>query len=80
VSGTVTVYQDNGSGSFIAKPGTVDTTTGLFTPSTNWTANRALKASFEFDVPVRFASDDMPASYDTRNAITTSAELIEDFT
>lgn len=79
VAGTVTVYQDNGYGTFVEKPGTIDTTTGLFTPTTNWTAGRALKASFEFDVPVRFASDEMPAAIENFRTITTSCELIEVF-
>lgn len=79
VAGTTTVYQDNGSGVFVAKAGSIDTTTGLFTPTTNWTAGRALKATFEFDVPVRFASDEMPASYDDLEAINTNCELVEDF-
>jgi uncharacterized protein (TIGR02217 family) len=78
-AGTIVVYQDNGSGTFVAKPGTTDLTTGLFTPSTAWTAGRALKASFEFDVPVRFASDEMPSSWDNKQAINTQCELVEDF-
>lgn len=79
VSGTVVVYQDNGSGVFVVKAGTVDTTTGLFTPSTNWTAGRAIRATFEFDVAVRFASDEMPSAWENKQAISTQAELIEDF-
>lgn len=79
VAGTIAVYQDNGAGTFVLKAGTTDPTTGLFTPSTAWTAGRALKASFEFDVPVRFASDEMPSSWDNKQAISTNAELVEDF-
>lgn len=79
VAGTVTVYQADGAGGFVAKPGTIDTTTGLFTPSTNWTAGRALKGTFEFDVAVRFSSDQMPSSYDRIEGISTTAELEEDF-
>jgi uncharacterized protein (TIGR02217 family) len=78
-AGTITVYQDNGSGVFVAKPGTTDTTTGLFTPTTNWTAGRAVKASFEFDTPVRFVGDELPSSWDNKRAINTQAQLIEDF-
>lgn len=79
VAGTVTVYQDNGSGVFVAKAGTVSTITGLFTPTTNWTAGRALKASFEFDVPVRFADDELASAYVNKDAISSPCELIEVF-
>lgn len=74
VAGTVTVYQNG-----IAKAGSIDTTTGLFTPSTNWTAAAALTATFEFDVPVRFISDDIPATAEDYRLTTASAELIEVF-
>lgn len=74
VAGTVTVYQNG-----VAKPGTIDTTTGLFTPTTNWTLGATLTGSFEFDVPMRFESDEMPSSYDEANAINTTVTLIEDF-
>ena len=63
----------------VVKSGTYDTTTGLFTPSTNWTAATALTWTGEFDVAVRFASDDLPSQYDNYGAITVSAELVEDF-
>lgn len=79
-SGTITVYQDDGAGNFVAKAGTTDTTTGLFTPDTNWTASRALKATFEFDVPVRFADDELPIEYMHYPAIfEADVNLIEDF-
>jgi len=76
---SVLMYQDNGSGTFVLKAGTTDATTGLFTPSTNWTAGRALRATFDFYVPVRFVSDELPSSYDGPNAVTVQAELIEVF-
>lgn len=79
VAGTVTMYQDNGSGTFVAKAGTIDTATGLFTPTTNWTSGRALKATFQFDVPVIFSSDELPSTYDEYKAITTDIEVEEDF-
>lgn len=63
----------------VIKAGTLDTTTGLFTPSTAWTPGEALTASFEFDVPVRFASDDFPAAWENKQAISTPCELVEDF-
>lgn len=78
VSGTVTVYQDTGSGP-IAKPGTIDTTTGLFTPSTAWTAAAVLTGDFEFDLAVRFNGDRMPSAVESVNKIVTDAEFIEDF-
>lgn len=80
VAGTVTVYQDDGAGNFIAKLGAIDTTTGLFIPTTAWTAGRALRADFEFDIAVRFVSDEFPATFESsQNYITANAELIEDF-
>lgn len=79
VAGTVTVYQDDGAGNFVAKAGSIDTATGLFTPTTAWTAGRALKATFEFDVPVRFESDEFPADYEDFQAISVDVTLIEDF-
>jgi uncharacterized protein (TIGR02217 family) len=79
VNGTVVVYQADGAGGWATKAGTLDASTGLFTPSTNWTAARALRASFEFDVPVRFGSDEFPASYENRNALNATCELVEDF-
>lgn len=63
----------------VAKAGSLDTTTGLFTPTANWTAAATLTWTGTFDVPVRFASDEMPSSYDEINAITTTCELVEDF-
>ncbi len=74
VSGTVTVYQNG-----VAKAGTVSTTTGLFTPSTAWTAGQPLTADFEFDVPVRFMADELPATYDDWRAVNVPLELIEVF-
>lgn len=72
VAGTVTVYQDG-----IAKAGTIDTTTGLFTPSTAWTEGFALTADFEFDIGVRFAQDWLPFSYDDWQAINGEVSICE---
>jgi uncharacterized protein (TIGR02217 family) len=74
---TLTVYQDNGSGVFVAKDGTVDATTGLFTPTTSWTAGRALRATFWFLVPVRFASDEPEWLLPFRDIAEISVEFIE---
>ncbi len=78
-AGTVVMYQDNGSGTFVVKAGTYSTTTGLFTPTSNWTAGRALRADFQFYVPVRFVGDEFPSSFDDIDSINTTAELIEVF-
>jgi uncharacterized protein (TIGR02217 family) len=48
VSATVVVYQAG-----VAKAGTVDATTGLFTPSTAWTGGAALTDDIEFVLPHR---------------------------
>lgn len=54
VNGTVTVYEAG-----VAKAGTINTTTGLFTPSSSWTAGQPLTADFQFDTLVRFDSDEL---------------------
>jgi uncharacterized protein (TIGR02217 family) len=77
-AGTVTVYQTG-----VAKAGTFDTATGLFTPTTAWTEGEPLTADFEFYVPVRFASDMLPMSIDNRSGrgyvMNGSTEVIEVF-
>lgn len=80
---TVVVYQDTGGGP-VAKPGTVDPLTGLFTPTTAWTAGATLTWGGEFFVAVRFASDAMlmsiPSNYGADGfAIEGSVDLIEVF-
>jgi uncharacterized protein (TIGR02217 family) len=80
VAGTVTVYQNG-----IPKAGTLDDTTGLFTPTTAWTTSAVLTWTGEFRVPVRFASDSLPMSIDDRfgaggaYAMNGSIELVEVF-
>lgn len=71
VESTLTVY-DAG----VAKAGTVDATTGLFTPSTAWSGG-AITATFEFDVPVRFASDEIEFVLPHREISEVNVELIE---
>ena len=77
-SGTLTVYEDG-----TPKAGTVDTATGLFTPTSSWSEGKALTADFEFYVPVRFASDFLPMSIDNRSGqhymLNGSVELVEVF-
>lgn len=71
---SATVYQAG-----IAKPGTLATSTGLFTPSTSWTEGQALTWTGEFDVPVRFASDFLPATWDNFQVRSLDIELVEIF-
>lgn len=72
VSGTVTVYS-NGT----PKTGTLDTTTGLFTPTTNWTAGQALTWTGEFDVPVRFSSDELVFDLNNPGRLSANIEVEE---
>ena len=71
-STTLTVYQNG-----VAKAGSVSSTTGLFTPSTSWSAGQALTATFEFDVPVRLATDDVEFILPHRDIAEVNCELIE---
>jgi len=75
---TVVVYEDAGSGP-VAKAGTVDATTGLFTPDTSWNVGTTITADFEFDVPVRFASDEIEIVMPARDICEVNVELIEVF-
>lgn len=74
----VTLYQG-----VTPKAGTFSTTTGLFTPNTNWTEGEPLTADFEFRVPVRFNNDFLPMSIDSRGGnralMNGSVDLIEVF-
>lgn len=72
VAGTVTVYQSG-----TPKAGTIDTTTGLFTPTTSWSAGQALTADFEFDYGVRFDQDWLPFSYDNWQALNGEIAICE---
>jgi len=76
--GTVTVYQNG-----VAKAGTLDTLTGLFTPSTSWTGGAALTWTGEFYVAVRFDSDELMMSIDNKSGgsfvMNGSVDLIEVF-
>ena len=71
-SASVTVYQNG-----VAKAGAVDATTGLFTPTTAWTEGQALTWTGEFDVPVRFASDEIEFVLPHREIAEVNVELIE---
>lgn len=74
VAGTVTV---TANGSPVA--GSVDATTGLFTPSGAWPAGATLRWSGEFDVPVRFNTDQIPFTLDHPNALNGDVALMEVF-
>lgn len=74
VSAGLVVYQ-NGT----PKAGTVNTLTGLFTPSTAWTTSAVLTADFEFDVPVRFATDEIEFVLPHRDIAEVNCELVEVF-
>ncbi len=72
VAGTVKVFQAGAP-----KAGTVDAATGLFTPTSAWTPGAILTWSGEFDVPVRFNSDDLPMSLDNPDAFNGDVVLLE---
>lgn len=72
-SATLAVYEDG-----VAKAGSVDATTGLFTPTTAW-AGGAVTATFEFDVPVRFATDEVEFVLPHRDIAEVNCELVEVF-
>lgn len=64
------------------KAGTLDTSTGLFTPTTAWTAGQPLTWSGSFRVPVRFKNSTLPMTIDNKSAgrfvMNGSVELIEE--
>lgn len=63
----------------VLKSGTVDAATGLFTPATAWTEGAALTADFEFDVEVRFASDEIEVVLPHRDICEVNCDLVEVF-
>lgn len=74
VIATVVVYQNG-----VAKAGTTDPLTGLFTPTTAWTGSAVLTWTGEFDVPVRFASDEIEFVMPHREISQVNCELVEVF-
>jgi uncharacterized protein (TIGR02217 family) len=68
---TAIVYEDG-----ITVPGSVNETTGLFTPDSNWGAGE-ITWSGTFDVLVRFASDYNPLTARHRKARTQTLDLVE---
>ena len=58
----------------------VDPLTGLVTPITTWPSGQVIKASFEFDVRVRFGMDFAPFSREGRPMARATVSLVEAFT
>lgn len=56
---------------------TVDTATGMLTFSVAPAQDVAVSAGFEFDVPVRFDTDDLPATISDFEAMDVSVPLVE---
>lgn len=74
VAGTVTV---RANGSPVA--GTLDATTGLFTPTGAWPGGAVLTWTGEFDVPVRFDTDILTLTIDNVDAMNGDVQLLEIF-
>lgn len=72
VASTVVVYQ-NGT----PKAGSVDAETGLFTPSSSWSAGQPLTWSGEFLCVVRLATDDVEFVLPHREIAEVNMDLIE---
>jgi uncharacterized protein (TIGR02217 family) len=72
VDGTVTVYRNG-----VAVAGTLDATTGLFTPDANWAATGTFTWSGEFDVWMRFDTDYIAFTAAHMNAWSADFSLIE---
>lgn len=80
---TVLVYQADGFGAPVLMPGETDPLTGIFLPDSAWTAGRQRWWSGEFFVPVRFNSEKLPVTIDSKSGedflINGAVELIEVF-
>jgi uncharacterized protein (TIGR02217 family) len=59
---------------------TVNYLTGMVTPVVTWPLGQVIKATFEFDVRVRFGSDFMPFNRPGRTIADCDVELVEAFT
>lgn len=60
-------------------PVTFDANTGKVTPVSVWPNGASLKASFEFDVRVRFGADFVPFTRNSPRTAVVEVELVEDF-
>lgn len=74
VTTTVQVFENG-----VAKPGTTAGLTGLFTPTDAWTPAAVITATFEFDVPVRFATDEIEFDLPHKDICQVKCELVEVF-
>lgn len=68
------MYEDG-----VPKAGTLDTTTGIFIPETEWTGMLPLTVDVEFDVPVHFMNDSFPGTYEEFKAVSVNVVLEEVF-
>lgn len=59
--------------------GSVNESTGIFTPTGAWTVGATITWSGEFDVPVRFNTDQLPFTLDSPNALNGEVALVEVF-
>lgn len=57
---------------------TTNTLTGMVTPTGTWPSGQVIKASFEFDVRVRFGADFYPFDRNTNVSAEVSMDLVED--
>lgn len=74
VSGSVLIGVN---GSSVGSGWTIDTTTGIVTFAVAPTDGHAVTAGFEFDVPVRFTSDELSTNIELYRAGTAQIELME---
>jgi uncharacterized protein (TIGR02217 family) len=74
IAATVVIFEDG-----TPKAGTVSDLTGLFTPTAPWTPAAVITATFEFDVPVRFATDEIEFVLPHKDICQVNAMLVEVF-
>ncbi|KAF1706294.1 DUF2460 domain-containing protein [Pseudoxanthomonas sacheonensis] len=74
VTATVVVYEND-----VLKPGSTSSLTGLFTPTDPWTPAAVISATFDFDVPVRFATDEIEFVLPHKDICQVKCELVEVF-
>jgi uncharacterized protein (TIGR02217 family) len=59
---------------------TTNALTGMVTPAAPWPSGQVIKASFQFDVRVRFGGDFIPFTRDSRPIANAPVTLVEAFT
>lgn len=72
VAGSLTAYVDGSPAA-----ATMDTTTGIVTFDTPPASAKEVRATFEFDVPVRFSSDEMVTQIETLTVGRWPVDLVE---